>query len=772
MSSAPAPEQNTFTSAENEQKQSAEPQNTANILQKPNSTSNTAPEESLSTAHGLEGTSLHTSKEPAHTGDDVQHAGSVTEGQSIWEDEATAGLGDLKIDGRAEAELLSTRTTRTGSQDDRPPTTEAANASASGQEAQTETAAESSANVWGEGRPSNEQPRPSRSPVPDTDFDDKQKDGEAAEARPEIDSIVQQFSDNQGQTLEHTTSPQRSELPVFSYPPRSSSLEHANDTRTPTKSRTASVSTSHSQGLAQSISSQPAPAPPDPDPEPTLPFDFHRFLEQLRHRTADPVAKFLRSFLTEFGKKQWQVHEQVKIIQDFLTFISGKMSQCEIWKNVTDAEFDNAREGMEKLVMNRLYAQTFSPEIPPQEHSPSKGRRKGTPTPGRRGQHQEDVERDQVLEQKFRIYGWIREEHLDMTPFGEKGHKFLRLAQQELQKIKAYRAPRDKIICVLNSCKVLFGFLRSSHNKDQSADAFIPLLIYTVLKASPEHLVSNVQYITRFRNQDKLSGEAGYYMSSLMGAVQFVENLDRTNLTISDKEFEANVEAAVSSFQERHQGEAAEAAEKQRPAIPASQPSAHPTFNEKASLARPEVTPRHSLEGERAGTRGSNYSSADDTNTESEDNAAVAGLLRTIQKPLSTIGRIFSEDSASMPQYGPPRPPNGQGPPITPQPGSNPRPPRTTSMQGPPQDDLQAPLQPQNVPQGQYDSGMNLSPGLPQPPGRYQQQQVGLGNQAPGVLAAANRNRLSAEEAAARRASAETARAQEVTRAEHRTVVE
>jgi hypothetical protein len=43
----------------------------------------------------------------------------------------------------------------------------------------------------------------------------------------------------------------------------------------------------------------------------------------------------------------------------------------------------------------------------------------------------------------------------------------------------------------------------------------MPLLIYVVLQANPEHLVSNVQYILRFRNQEKLGGEAGYYLSSL-----------------------------------------------------------------------------------------------------------------------------------------------------------------------------------------------------------------------------------------------------------------
>ena len=180
--------------------------------------------------------------------------------------------------------------------------------------------------------------------------------------------------------------------------------------------------------------SLPKLPPPEPDPEPDLPFDFHRFLEQLRHRTADPVAKFLRSFLIEFGKKQWMVHEQVKIINDFLSFITNKMAQCEVWRGVSDPEFDNAKEGMEKLVMNRLYSQTFSPAIPaPAPVQIAKGKRKAverTLGPGRKGQHQEDIERDEILAQKVRIYGWVEEKHLDIPPVGDSGRRFLILAQQ------------------------------------------------------------------------------------------------------------------------------------------------------------------------------------------------------------------------------------------------------------------------------------------------------------------------------------------------------
>lgn len=59
------------------------------------------------------------------------------------------------------------------------------------------------------------------------------------------------------------------------------------------------------------------------------------------------------------------------------------------------------------------------------------------------------------------------------------------------------------------------GLLKHAKS-DSSADSFMPLLIYVVLQANPDHLVSNVQYILRFRNQEKLGGEAGYYLSSLV----------------------------------------------------------------------------------------------------------------------------------------------------------------------------------------------------------------------------------------------------------------
>ncbi|KAJ5665931.1 uncharacterized protein N7477_008379 [Penicillium maclennaniae] len=554
------------------------------------------------------------------------------------------------------------------------------------------------------------------------------------DSQPEIQTILGQFQD-----LDRTTDQQEIMSPRMElaeqfrggqnyFPPRKSSLDHTKPllSGSPGSHPPVSQSTPVSQYVQMSMGpdeptltrrSSASTVPPMPEPEPDQPFDFHRFLEQLRHRTADPVAKFLRSFLMEFGKKQWMVHEQVKIISDFLAFITNKMAMCEVWRDVSDSEFDNAKEGMEKLVMNRLYTQTFAPAIPAPPSIPrsvSRSRRREIERlhgPWRRGQHQEDIERDDILAQKIRIYSWVKEEHLDIPPVSGGGRRFLNLAQQEILKLNGYRAPRDKVICILNCCKVIFGLLKNSKKADTSADSFIPLLIYVVLHANPDHLVSNIQYILRFRNQDKLGGEAGYYLSSLSGAIQFIETLDRTSLTVSDEEFERNVEQAVSAIAEQNR-ESESLADKSPPLPTNPGPS------------QSQVGPSR---------RNKSPSSDDDTS------APVAGLLRTIQKPLSTIGRIFSDDG------------------------------ETSTSQD-------RPLQPATTPQPAV-APPRLTPNVYQPPRSSTESRKSSDERTrpsqDGSGAQKNLTRvLDAQDAAARQASAEDAEARRIQRTEHDNVVE
>ncbi|KAL7318433.1 hypothetical protein PS15m_001678 [Mucor circinelloides] len=198
------------------------------------------------------------------------------------------------------------------------------------------------------------------------------------------------------------------------------------------------------------------------------------------------------------------------------------MRDCDVWRDISEKEFENAKEGMEKLVMNRLYNVTFSPST------------------------MDDKEKDEILHHKINIFRWIREKHLDI-PMTDDNDSFLTFAESELLKMNNYKAPRDKLICILNCCKVIFGLMKHMEG-DEGADVFLPLLIYVVIRANPPKLISNVQYISRFRNPDHLRSEAGYYLTNLMGAIEFIETMDVNSLSVSQEEFDENIEKTMAEL--------------------------------------------------------------------------------------------------------------------------------------------------------------------------------------------------------------------------------
>jgi hypothetical protein len=107
------------------------------------------------------------------------------------------------------------------------------------------------------------------------------------------------------------------------------------------------------------------------------------------------------------------------------------------------------------------------------------------------------------------------------------------------------------------------------------------------------------------------------------------------------------VEAAVSQIAEGHPPEEQEQHRTEHLAVP-----------DKGSFG---TSPRNSINFDGASSSKNQPLRNGSKSDSEEENAAVAGLLRTIQRPLSTIGRIFSDDNVGAPAAP------GQ-PPATPQP--------------------------------------------------------------------------------------------------------
>ena len=66
-----------------------------------------------------------------------------------------------------------------------------------------------------------------------------------------------------------------------------------------------------------------------------------------------------------------------------------------------------------------------------------------------------------------------------------------------------------------------------------SGDVLLPMIIFSVVKTNPPHLVSNLLYTQRFRNQS-VGGEESYCLINLMAVAEFLENVDLAALGLGD----------------------------------------------------------------------------------------------------------------------------------------------------------------------------------------------------------------------------------------------
>lgn len=137
-----------------------------------------------------------------------------------------------------------------------------------------------------------------------------------------------------------------------------------------------------------------------------------------------------------------------------------------------------------------------------------------------------------ILNNKFhsriRQLNWVNAKHLDCD-IDKTNAQIIELVYKailELLDMDSATAPQDKLACVVRCCRHIFGVLQGGNNGVKgpaSADDFLPVLIFVVLKANPVRLKSNLHYVTRFCNASRLmSGEAGYYFTNLVFQVKFI----------------------------------------------------------------------------------------------------------------------------------------------------------------------------------------------------------------------------------------------------------
>ncbi|XP_046845926.1 rab5 GDP/GTP exchange factor-like [Xenia sp. Carnegie-2017] len=247
--------------------------------------------------------------------------------------------------------------------------------------------------------------------------------------------------------------------------------------------------------------------------------DFNSFLKTLRKPAAQDIVSKCK-FVTEkiMNNDSWSVERQSEFLQNFYIHMEERLQSHSAFRGTTPAQFQTALDGVEKYVMTKIYKIVFCP--------PST----------------DDELKDLELQKKIRSLKWVTQQHLDaaVNLQNKKVVEFLEDAQNDIAEVNMKRAPQDKLSCIVRCSKRVFHMIRlsSPEGNPGSADDFLPCLIYLLLKCTPTLLHSNIQYITRFCNANKLiSGEAGYYFTNLCCAVKFIEMIDAKSLSLTEEEF-------------------------------------------------------------------------------------------------------------------------------------------------------------------------------------------------------------------------------------------
>lgn len=169
------------------------------------------------------------------------------------------------------------------------------------------------------------------------------------------------------------------------------------------------------------------------------------------------------------------------------------------------------------------HAMTYLHELPSIVFSPS-----GT----------DDERQDRAMSERIQQLSWVGEKHLEckLDRNNAECRRLLYKAISELLGMDAARWSGAKLARVRRCARHV---LRLAAPAPASADDLLPALILTVLKANPPRLISNINYVTRFCNAQRLmTGEGGYYFTNLCCAVSFIQNMTAESLSMDKKEFE------------------------------------------------------------------------------------------------------------------------------------------------------------------------------------------------------------------------------------------
>lgn len=223
------------------------------------------------------------------------------------------------------------------------------------------------------------------------------------------------------------------------------------------------------------------------------------FVGQYMEQKERSVQFFIRKFQSINA-----ADEKTQLVEKFLNLLYNALENDSNWHRATQEQIDHARRIIERHIMTQIYWSAFYPN------------------------GEADVHRDKVLHEHMKkLSKIINVDHKDLRiPEVYHSEYPWPSAQAEIEVINSCKAARDKVTCVVKCCKTIMTLLSIADEKSApSADDLMPVLVFVVIQANPNSLLSTVQYVNSFYEKH-FHGEQAYWWTQFCSAIEFIKTMD------------------------------------------------------------------------------------------------------------------------------------------------------------------------------------------------------------------------------------------------------
>lgn len=226
---------------------------------------------------------------------------------------------------------------------------------------------------------------------------------------------------------------------------------------------------------------------------------YTQFLDRLKQPSTQTVVNDVKVFVNDFPSHLTRPQAARKI-HTFITEAVPKLLATPAFEDEGSSEEEQALEGLERFIILKLYKLLF-------RHAPA------------------DLREDDSVDNCIRKASSSAE----VPAMSAQSSQMFDAACQELQKVEQYRAPRDKVVCLLNAYRAVEGIVDEAAlaavvagSRGTRSGQLRDLLTALLVRAAPPNMFSNVEFAGAFRHPKLVTPEEKQCLTDWSQAIAFL----------------------------------------------------------------------------------------------------------------------------------------------------------------------------------------------------------------------------------------------------------